>query len=96
MEDYRLEEEEMAARAYVVTPHRKRRPGFLNAPAQNPPFVPSYIDELRSPYCPERPEVPRPGHFGPFAPADWPPPPWVPQLTPPPSTRNQDTPPLSG
>ncbi|XP_014241449.1 transcription factor Ken [Cimex lectularius] len=34
---------------YVVTPHRKRRPGFHNAPAQNPPFVPftpSYIDEI--------------------------------------------------
>ncbi|XP_069675079.1 transcription factor Ken 1 [Periplaneta americana] len=34
---------------YVVTPHRKRRPGFYNSPAQNPPFVPlcpSYIDEL--------------------------------------------------
>lgn len=33
---------------YVVTPHRKRRPGFHNSPAQNPPFVPfspSYIDE---------------------------------------------------
>lgn len=32
---------------YVVTPHRKRRPGFHNSPAQNPPFVPfspSYID----------------------------------------------------
>ena len=25
---------------YVVTPHRKRRPGFHNPPAQNPPFVP--------------------------------------------------------
>ncbi|XP_060537386.1 transcription factor Ken isoform X2 [Cylas formicarius] len=25
---------------YVVTPHRKRRPGFHNSPAQNPPFVP--------------------------------------------------------
>lgn len=36
---------------YVVTPHRKRRPGFHNAPAQNPPFVPfspSYIDEISS------------------------------------------------
>lgn len=34
---------------YVVTPHRKRRPGFYNSPAQNPPFVPfspSYIDEI--------------------------------------------------
>ncbi|XP_026830639.1 transcription factor Ken 2 isoform X2 [Ooceraea biroi] len=29
-----------AAEAYVVTPHRKRRPGFHNAPAQNPAFVP--------------------------------------------------------
>jgi len=28
------------AEAYVVTPHRKRRPGFHNAPAQNPAFVP--------------------------------------------------------
>lgn len=38
-----------AAENYVVTPHRKRRPGFHNAPAQNPPFVPftpSYIDEI--------------------------------------------------
>ncbi|KAF7990302.1 hypothetical protein HCN44_000107 [Aphidius gifuensis] len=26
------------AEAYVVTPHRKRRPGFHNAPAQNPAF----------------------------------------------------------
>jgi hypothetical protein len=32
---------------YVVTPHRKRRPGFHNSPAQNPPFVPSYIEDLR-------------------------------------------------
>lgn len=34
---------------YVVTPHRKRRPGFHNSPAQNPPFVPfspSYIDPI--------------------------------------------------
>lgn len=33
---------------YVVTPHRKRRPGFHNSPAQNPPFVPfspSYLDD---------------------------------------------------
>nr|XP_023016064.1 transcription factor Ken 1 [Leptinotarsa decemlineata] len=33
---------------YVVTPHRKRRPGFHNSPAQNPPFVPfspSYIED---------------------------------------------------
>lgn len=28
------------AEAYVVTPHRKRRPGFHNAPAQNAAFVP--------------------------------------------------------
>lgn len=28
------------AEAYIVTPHRKRRPGFHNAPAQNPAFVP--------------------------------------------------------
>ncbi|EDS43145.1 conserved hypothetical protein [Culex quinquefasciatus] len=33
---------------YVVTPHRKRRPGFHNSPAQNPPFVPSYLDDLRA------------------------------------------------
>lgn len=35
--------------SYVVTPHRKRRPGFHNSPAQNPPFVPlcpSYIDDI--------------------------------------------------
>ncbi|KAG4066194.1 hypothetical protein HA402_014494 [Bradysia odoriphaga] len=35
---------------YVVTPHRKRRPGFHNSPA-NPPFLsynPSYLDDLRS------------------------------------------------
>ncbi|CAG9581180.1 unnamed protein product [Danaus chrysippus] len=34
---------------YVVTPHRKRRPGFHNSPSQNPPFVsfaPSYLDEM--------------------------------------------------
>lgn len=35
---------------YVVTPHRKRRPGFHNSPAQNPPFVPSYIEDLRQPH----------------------------------------------
>lgn len=32
---------------YVVTPHRKRRPGFHNSPTQNQPFVPytpSFID----------------------------------------------------
>lgn len=36
---------------YVVTPHRKRRPGFHNSPTQNPPFVPynhGYIEDLRS------------------------------------------------
>ena len=35
---------------YVVTPHRKRRTGFHNSPA-NPPFLsysPSYIEDLRS------------------------------------------------
>uniref|UniRef100_A0A8D9EFT3 Transcription factor Ken 1 n=2 Tax=Cacopsylla melanoneura TaxID=428564 RepID=A0A8D9EFT3_9HEMI len=34
---------------YVVMPHRKRRPGFQNSPAQNLPFIPfspSYIDEI--------------------------------------------------
>ncbi|XP_022114952.1 transcription factor Ken isoform X2 [Pieris rapae] len=34
---------------YVVTPHRKRRPGFHNSPSQNPPFVsfpPSYLEEM--------------------------------------------------
>ncbi|XP_055590975.1 transcription factor Ken 1-like [Uranotaenia lowii] len=38
---------------YVVTPHRKRRPGFHNSPAQNPPFVPSYLspDDLRTRKC---------------------------------------------
>ncbi|XP_045481710.1 transcription factor Ken isoform X2 [Harmonia axyridis] len=33
---------------YVVTPHRKRKPGFHNSPSQNPPFIPfspSYIEE---------------------------------------------------
>lgn len=38
---------------YVVTPHRKRRPGFHNSPAQNPPFVPfspSYIDDVHHPH----------------------------------------------
>lgn len=35
---------------YVVTPHRKRRPGFHNSPAQNPPFVPSYLEDLRQPH----------------------------------------------
>lgn len=33
---------------YVVTPHRKRRPGFHNSPSQNPPFVPfssSYVED---------------------------------------------------
>lgn len=36
---------------YVVTPHRKRRPGFHNSPSQNPPFVPfspSYLEEMAS------------------------------------------------
>lgn len=38
---------------YVVTPHRKRRTGFHNSPA-NPPFLsysPSYIEDLRSRKC---------------------------------------------
>lgn len=35
---------------YVVTPHRKRRPGFHNSPAQNTPFVPSYLEDLRQPH----------------------------------------------
>lgn len=33
----------------MVTPHRKRRPGFHNSPSQNPPFVPfspSYLEEM--------------------------------------------------
>lgn len=38
-----------SAENYVVTPHRKRRPGFHNSPAQNPPFVPSYLEDLRHP-----------------------------------------------
>lgn len=29
-----------SSESYVVGPHRKRKPGFHNAPAQNPPFVP--------------------------------------------------------
>jgi hypothetical protein len=36
-----------SADKYVVTPHRKRRPGFHNSPAQNTPFVPHYLDDLR-------------------------------------------------
>lgn len=67
MEDYRshLEDDDRklpdevinqpAPENYVVTPHRKRRPGFHNAPAQNPPFVPfspCYIDEIS--YRPNR------------------------------------------
>lgn len=36
-----------SADKYVVTPHRKRRPGFHNSPSQNTPFVPSYLDDLR-------------------------------------------------
>lgn len=39
-----------SAENYVVTPHRKRRPGFHNSPAQNPPFVPSYLEDLRQPH----------------------------------------------
>ncbi|XP_050526230.1 transcription factor Ken-like isoform X2 [Daktulosphaira vitifoliae] len=32
---------------YVVTPRkRKKQPGFQNAPAQNPPFVPMYLHEM--------------------------------------------------
>ncbi|KAJ1527467.1 hypothetical protein ONE63_007442 [Megalurothrips usitatus] len=31
---------------YVVTPHRKRRPGFQNSPAQNPAFVPLSLSTL--------------------------------------------------
>lgn len=66
---------------YVVTPHRKRRPGFHNSPAQNPPFVPlcpSYIDEMSF----------RPRHFTPpYLTADRPasPPPPVHCPEPPPS-----------
>ncbi|KAG8286595.1 hypothetical protein J6590_055265 [Homalodisca vitripennis] len=68
MEDYRthLEDDDNrklpdevinqpAPENYVVTPHRKRRPGFHNAPAQNPPFVPfspCYIEEIS--YRPNR------------------------------------------
>lgn len=43
---------------YVVTPHRKRRPGFHNSPAQNPPFVPfspSYIEDYRKTLLPVGP-----------------------------------------
>lgn len=42
-------QQQTAPENYVVTPHRKRRPGFHNAPSQNPyfvPFSPSYIDEI--------------------------------------------------
>lgn len=34
---------------YVVTPHRKRKPGFHNSPSQNPPFIPfspTYIEDV--------------------------------------------------
>ncbi|XP_037915766.1 transcription factor Ken 1 [Hermetia illucens] len=59
---------------YVVTPHRKRRPGFHNSPTQNQPFVPyspTYIEDLRAKhpsssapptYFPDRsPRSPPPG-----------------------------------
>ncbi|XP_044740936.1 transcription factor Ken 1 [Chrysoperla carnea] len=49
---------------YVVTPHRKRRPGFHNSPAQNPPFVPfstSYIDELAQHHQRYRKSIRSPG-----------------------------------
>ncbi|XP_072946534.1 transcription factor Ken 1 [Epargyreus clarus] len=39
---------------YVVTPHRKRRPGFHNSPSQNPPFVSfnqSYLEEMHLRYA---------------------------------------------
>ncbi|XP_008474826.2 transcription factor Ken-like [Diaphorina citri] len=42
-------QQQTAPENYVVMPHRKRRPGFHNSPAQNPPFIPfspSYIDEI--------------------------------------------------
>nr|CAD7394702.1 unnamed protein product [Timema cristinae] len=38
---------------YVVTPHRKRRPGFHNSPSQNPPFVP-----LCAPYSDKMSQIP--------------------------------------
>ncbi|KAL0851483.1 hypothetical protein ABMA28_007279 [Loxostege sticticalis] len=43
---------------YVVTPHRKRRPGFHNSPSQNPPFVsfaPSYLEEIAQLRYPQGP-----------------------------------------
>ncbi|PSN40129.1 hypothetical protein C0J52_23824 [Blattella germanica] len=58
---------------YVVTPHRKRRPGFHNSPAQNPPFVPlcpSYIDDLPASH---RNRGPRPHLAHPLAASSAPP-----------------------
>jgi zinc finger/BTB domain-containing protein 45 len=64
-----------AAEAYVVTPHRKRRPGFHNAPAQNPAFVPFNAGfetprRLQAPHAlsVSAPPYPvRPSFFGPFS-----------------------------
>ncbi|GAB0087689.1 Transcription factor Ken [Sergentomyia squamirostris] len=65
---------------YVVTPHRKRRPGFQNSPAQNPPFVPyglnrsNYIEDLRSRKCPSVSAPPSyfPGERPPLSPTSQP------------------------
>ncbi|CAO1339792.1 unnamed protein product [Diamesa serratosioi] len=49
---------------YVVTPHRKRRPGFHNSPAQNPPFVPSYLEDIRQAHKNYLPPLSAPPYLG--------------------------------
>lgn len=53
-----------AADNYVVTPHRKRRPGFHNSPAQNPPFVPSYLEDIRQAHKNYLPPLSAPPYLG--------------------------------
>ncbi|XP_066905010.1 transcription factor Ken isoform X2 [Halyomorpha halys] len=102
MEDYRsnLEEEDTvkipdlaqpSPENYVVTPHRKRRPGFHNSPAQNPPFVPfspSYVERghweespSSRPLSPSRLIYPEPWGRGAWA-------------QPPPLIRKEEPPPI--
>lgn len=83
---------------YVVTPHRKRRPGFHNSPAQNPPFVPfspSYIDEISTHHHRYRKSVnsPSPRHamLGSHHPLSVSAPPYLTDRHTPPPGNHQDT-----
>ncbi|XP_050680661.1 transcription factor Ken isoform X2 [Leptidea sinapis] len=80
---------------YVVTPHRKRRPGFHNSPSQNPPFVsfpPSYLEEMAHLRYAQGPGVAAVARLGALHPLSASAPPFLPERsTTPPLAAHDDT-----